>query len=95
MIYYYMFETEHSGDVDYEFEPTIDDLRIAIKDILMKQSPTELYCTITELAESEWDVEEYFREELQDYFEEMAHEQFERTVERQIDLEYDYYRNKL
>lgn len=94
MTYTYEMETRF-GTVDYEFEPTYEDVRLAIIDIISNKSSKEIYNILEEIANDGADLEEYFYDELKEYFEEQAQESYEDSEQKEKDYYYDYYHDKL
>ena len=94
MTYYYELETR-DGSIDYELEPTWDEIKNAIISIISKKTPQEIYNILSEVAEGDEELEEYFYEELKEHFQESAYERYKDAKQTREDYIYDYYHDKL
>lgn len=94
MILQYEIETRN-GTIEYELEPTYEETKKAIIDIISKKKPQEIYDIMVDIADDTTDLEEYFYEDLKEYFEETAHTQYENSKQELKDYYYDYYHDKL
>lgn len=94
MTYYYTLETRN-GDVDYEFTPDWKDVEYAIKEIIDNKSTDEIYEIMETIMGENMELEEFFYDELHDYFAEAALERHNDMIQREDDLRYDYYHDKL
>lgn len=73
------------GNGDYEFEPSYEETRDALKEILSNMSKEEL---IQAILDNE--CEDYFEEDLWNYFENVARGDYEENLDYQRDP-YKYY----
>lgn len=94
MTFYYDIETKN-GTVNYEFEPTYDDIRKALIYILKSKGYGEILSIMEELVASRTEVEDYFEDELHEYFESDAKISYEDSIQTEEDYYYDYYHDKL
>lgn len=94
MTYEYEIETRN-GTTEYEIEPTYSEVKSAIIQILSTKTTKEIYSIMEEIAYDKPDLEEYFYDELKEYFEDKAREKYKESEQKEKDLYYDYYQDKL
>lgn len=94
MTYYYEIETKN-GVVNYELEPTYNEVKNAIIDIIATKSPKEIYNILDEIADDGANLEEYFYDEIKEYFEDTARTRYTDAEQMKADYYYDYHHNKI
>lgn len=92
MNYFYQFDEDDDG---YWYISTWNDVEFAIKNILRTKSIDEIFDICQDLEDGDYNLEEYFYDELKEIFKDKAREEWKNSKNTTEDEKFDYWNAKL